>query len=234
MAFEPNKENLKDGKNNTCIPLTPGRSLVGGFNPQNMLNHALSVAKTSLSFGLVNRATYHSDGTVESDSTHTVMLAMLVADLAKIEGLDVGLAVQYAIVHDLPETYAGDTCTARELSIEEKKAKEMRESKSLEKIEKELGNCWTTSMIAKYEKQDEPEARLVRYVDKILPKLTHIINEGLSYKKLKMSVSEVEQNHTKQGKKLQVMYPNFHATRMLFDEACEMALSRYCGKEKNE
>lgn len=201
---------------------------------ESMIDHALAVARTSLSFGLVNRATSHPDGTAESDSTHTVMLSMLVADLAEIEGLDVGLAVQYAVVHDLPETYAGDTCTARELSSEDKQAKHMRELKSLERIEKELGDCWTSSMIKRYERQDEPESRLVRYVDKILPKLTHILNGGASYKVLEMSSSEVKENHDKQGKKLREMYPDFYETRMLFEQACDMALSEYREKEKNE
>ena len=196
-------------------------------NNESTLNHALAVARTSLAFGLVNRVTKHPDGTPESDSTHTVMLAMLVADLAQAEGLDVGLAVQYAIVHDLPETYAGDTCTARGLSVEEKKAKDMRESISLERISNELGDCWTSSMIHRYEKQQDPESNLVRYVDKILPKLTHVLNGGSAYKALGMTVDEVGFSHSKQAEKLLSMYPSLSATSMLFEEACSAAMSEF-------
>ena len=142
------------------------------------VRHALAIASAALTFGQVKRATLHPDGSPESDATHTVMLAMLVAELALEEGLDVGLAVQFAVVHDLSETYAGDTCTARGLSPEETAAKEAREAASLDRLERELGPSWTTVMIHRYEAQQEPEARLVRYADKILPKLTHWLNGG--------------------------------------------------------
>lgn len=192
------------------------------------LEHAVAVAKTALAFGLIERATRHIDGTSETDSTHTVMLAMLVADLARAEGLDVGLAVQYAIVHDLPETYAGDTCTARALSSKEKKAKDMRESESLDRILDDLGkDCWTSSMIEKYEKQEDPESHLVRYVDKILPKLTHIINGGSAYEKLGMTADEVEINHSKQHISLCSQYPNLPFVKTLFEESCDAALSEF-------
>jgi hypothetical protein len=45
----------------------------------------------------------------ESDTDHTVMLALIACALAPIVDarLDVGLVAQYALVHDLVEAYAG-------------------------------------------------------------------------------------------------------------------------------
>jgi 5'-deoxynucleotidase YfbR-like HD superfamily hydrolase len=189
-----------------------------------LIEHALAIASAALTFGQVQRATLHPDGTPESDAAHTVMLALLVADVAAQEGLDVGLAVQFAVVHDLPETYAGDTCTARALSPEEAAAKAAREAASLERLRGELGPCWTTALLERYEAQREPEARLVRYLDKVLPKLTHILNDGLALAAIDMTAEEVERNHAAQGAKLRALYPSMAATRALFDEACALAL----------
>ena len=191
------------------------------------LEHAVAIASAALTFGQIQRATLHPDGTPESDATHTVMLAMLVAELAQREGLDVGLAVQFAIVHDLPETYAGDTCTARALSPDEAAAKTAREAASLERLRGELGPCWTTAMIDRYEAQREPEARLVRYADKILPKLTHALNRGDALAAIDMTTEEIERCHAAQGEKLRGLYPEMHATRALFDDACALALGTF-------
>jgi 5'-deoxynucleotidase YfbR-like HD superfamily hydrolase len=196
------------------------------------IDSAIAIARAALTFGQVQRATLHPDGTAESDATHTVMLAMVVADLARAEGLDIGLAVQFAVVHDLPETYALDTNTARGLTPSEAAAKAAREAASLVRLAAELGPCWSTSMVQRYESQREPEARLVRYADKILPKLTHVLNGGLALAAIDMTVREVMAKHAEQGAKLRAEYPEFAATRALFDAACERALGVMQAREQ--
>jgi putative hydrolase of HD superfamily len=191
------------------------------------IDQAIALASAALTFGKVERATLHPDGTPESDATHTVMLAMIVADLAREEGLDPGLAVQFAFVHDLPETYAGDTNTARGLTADAASAKVAREAASLRRLAAELGPCWTISMAARYEAQREPEARLVRYVDKILPKLTHALNRGQALAAIDMTTAEIEQKHEHQGASLRAQYPEFEATRALFEAACDRALAAW-------
>jgi putative hydrolase of HD superfamily len=188
------------------------------------IEHAVTIARVALTFGQVQRATLHPDGTPESDATHTVMLMMLVADVAAREGLNVGLAVQFAAVHDLPETYALDTCTARALSPEAAAEKVAREAVAVDRLRAELGPCWTTSMIDRYEAQQEPEARLVRYLDKVLPKLTHILNDGSALVAIDMTADEAERNHAVQRAKLHALYPEMCVTRTLFDDACSLAL----------
>lgn len=196
------------------------------------VDHAVAIAHVALTFGHVARATLHSDGTQESDTTHTVMLAMLAADVAVAEGLDPGLAVQFALVHDLPETYALDTCTARGLSREAAAVKVEREAAATERLIDELGSCWTIAMLLRYEAQEEPEARLVRYVDKILPKLTHVLNSGRALASIGMDANETEQRHAAQAERLHEQYPEFTATRTLFKEACAMALDSMRAREE--
>lgn len=184
------------------------------------VDEALSIARVALRFGKVERATEHPDGSPESDATHTVMLMLVVAELAREERLDVGLAVQFAAVHDLVETYAGDTCTARGLSPEEREAKNERESASLERLRVELGEAsWAVQMIDRYEAQLEPEARLVRHVDKIMPKLTHVLNGGSALRRIGMTYDEVERKHTEQGEQLASMY-SFQHVEKLFEACC--------------
>lgn len=153
------------------------------------------------------------------------MLAVLVADIAAAEGLDVGLAVQLAIVHDLPETYCGDTCTARRLSEEEQAAKDAGEALSVARLQAELGHCWATTMIGVYEAQTTAEARLVKVVDKIMPKLTHALDGGLSLAKIGMSADEAEAEHAAQGEHLRRHAPGLGLAHTLFDLACERSVA---------
>lgn len=188
------------------------------------LEHAVALARVALTFGQVERATRHPDGSPETDSTHTVMLAMIVAELAEEEGIDAGLAVQFAFVHDLPETYAGDTCTVRGLSESQELEKERREANSLERLEEELGDAsWTTRMVRRYERQQEPEARLVRYADKVVPKLTHLLNRGLALEELEMTAQEWRASRDRQRRELEEEYPEFKSVKRLLDEACSAA-----------
>lgn len=143
----------------------------------------LSIAALALKFGRVERVTRHEDGIrPETDTDHTVMLAVTACALAdRFEpGLRIGLIAHLAIVRDLVEAYAGDTNTAAGLNPEEKAAKEERERLAFKKIHEVFAGTfpWITEMIEKYESLDTQEARLVKCVDKIMPKAMHILNNG--------------------------------------------------------
>lgn len=189
-----------------------------------LFTRALATANLALRFGAVNRVTAHPDGRPESDTTHTVMLALIVPELALAEGLDVGLAVQFAVVHDLAEAYAGDTNTARELDAEARARKEEKERQAVQRIEQDLGrDSWVVMILRRYEEQKEPEARLVRYVDKILPKLTHSLNEGRALMAMGMSLEELKANHEAQRAKLRASYPELSSVASLFVDATSAA-----------
>lgn len=195
---------------------------------KDLFNLALATASLTLRFGLVHRVTAHPDGQPESDTTHTVMLALIVPELAILEGLDPGLAVQFAVVHDLAEAYAGDVNTARALDAEARARKEQRERQAVERIEQELGrDSWAMTLLRRYESQEEPEARLVRYVDKILPKLTHALDKGRALKAMGMSLEEMQANHEAQRAKLRASYPEFSKVDDLFVTASSAAAAAF-------
>jgi putative hydrolase of HD superfamily len=149
----------------------------------------IELGRMLLQFGLTTRVTHHEDGqTLETDTTHTVMLGIMACAFAQryAPHLDRGKIAQYALVHDLAEVYALDTSTYGILSAEEISAKENREAAALERIRGEFASVypWITDAIDSYERLDSPEAKFVKVVDKVLPKIVHILNQGATARSL--------------------------------------------------
>jgi len=124
--------------------------------------------------------------------------------------LDLGKIAQFSLVHDLVEVYAGDTPTARELSAEDKEAKDRREHESLLRIHTEFDQQlpWVSAQIESYERLDTPEARFVKAIDKVLPKITHLLNSGTLLDKMGIGKEELEQIHAAQHEKMAGSYGN--------------------------
>ena len=171
----------------------------------------VDVAKLVLTFARVNRVTLHEDGvTPESDTDHTVMLSVCACALAEKlykDSLDMGLVAQFAIVHDLVEAYAMDTDSFG-LSEAGKKAKDAREHEAFVQIEHEFKGVypWIPEMIEKYEKLDTREARFVKTVDKLMSKLTHILNNGAYFKSKGMNAETMWFNYTTMAKTTEEKY----------------------------
>jgi len=192
------------------------------------LDRIQAIADLILALGEVTRATRHPDGRSETDTTHTVMLSLIAADLAPSEGVEVADAVLFALVHDLAEAYAGDTNTARALNPEQAQAKAEREAAALARIRQDLAaSPWIAAAIDAYERQEDPACRFVRYLDKIMPKLTHRRNGCAAVKALGMTLQDVRENHIKQGLTLHGQYPEFPSLDALFWDACTAAEIAY-------
>ena len=141
-----------------------------------------------MSFGKVYRATYlDKDGTKESDTDHTTMLAVMACAIASSLqlDLDLGKVAHYALVHDLVEVYAGDVNTIN-FHTTDHKAKEENEAAALRRIKERFGEVfpWIHTTIEAYESLADAEARYIKTLDKIMPAITHIhtdnmaVNEG--------------------------------------------------------
>ncbi len=190
-----------------------------------------SIAELILRFGRVDRATRHPDGIrPESDTDHTVMLAVLALEIAHAHpeaDLRPGLLAELALAHDLVEAYAGDTDTAGGLNPDAKAAKAYRETRALAQI-RTLGTRWIERAITVYERQDTPEARFLRYLDKITPKLTHTLNGCATARQRGRSLQSLREDHQRQGAELRAQYPEWaDLLGPLFDAAsaaCENAM----------
>ena len=184
----------------------------------------LNLADIALATGRTNRATRHPDAVKpETVAEHSVMLALASASLAGrfFAGMDVRRVYEYALVHDLPEVYCGDVDTMLGLTGEQHKDKERAERDAAERIRRNLGGTKFSNIPAimeRYEAQIDPEARLVRYVDKMLPKLTQILN---GCRGMVDTVDFVEWGaaHAKQIASLSEEYADIHEViGYLFDE----------------
>lgn len=164
-----------------------------------------------LSFSRVDRGTYHPDGvTPESDTDHTVMIGIIGCAFADTFAphLDRGKIAQFALVHDLAEVYAGDTHTIRTLTEEQKHDKDAREQVALERIRSEFDPVfpWIGETIESYERLDTQEARFVKFVDKVLPKITHLLSHGARISQSKISKEEMDEMHAHQYKTIAASY----------------------------
>lgn len=142
----------------------------------------VELSQLCLQFARVNRVTYHEDGKrFESDSDHTVMLGIVACAFAEQfePNLDRGLIAQYALVHDFVEVYAGDTCTINATG-EQFVDKAAREAVALDKLRAQFSGIfpWLIAIIESYDSLASPEARFIKTLDKVLPKITHALNKG--------------------------------------------------------
>lgn len=172
-----------------------------------MENKILEIASLILDFGRVHRKTLHQDGLrSETDTDHTVMLGIIGGALASrlYKDLDLGLVTQFALVHDLVEVHAGDTDTLVGISPDVLKTKEEREIMALEKIKESFGQDfdWIHKTIDRYESLDTKEARFIKVLDKILPKLTVVLNNAESIKRRGVKRAEVKETFDLQRDKI--------------------------------
>ena len=186
------------------------------------LSKSVALARLCLQFSRVERVTKHEDGIrPETDADHTVMLAIIACDLAEQlapQRADRGLIAQFALVHDLVEAYAGDVQTLT-IDAAGRVAKDERERLAMERLRTEFGpDSWMCSVIDVYEAQWCPEARYVKVLDKVLPKLTHLLNECVAAKAL-TDREGFTAAHCVQLDKLRREYPDMGAVTALLEEA---------------
>ncbi len=179
----------------------------------------VDLGRLALDFGRVDRVTYHPDGaTPESDTDHTVMLGLVAAAFAArhLPELDVGLVACFALVHDLGEVYAGDVSTLRAPSAAQRADKADREAAAANRIDARFAATleWLPDLICRYEARREPEARYVRAMDKLLPKITHILNGGVTIIEQGMSREDLAARYDDQVAELRAYAADFPA---LFD-----------------
>lgn len=139
---------------------------------------ALGLGRTSMLFARVERAPRYADGERENDAEHSFMLGLVAPEIAESLGLplDIGLVSRYSTVHDLIEVKTRDMPTFL-FTKDQHLQKELDEQAALRILMAELPTH-TAELLARYEAQADPEARFVRYVDKLLPIVIDVIGAG--------------------------------------------------------
>jgi len=130
----------------------------------------------------------------ENDVEHSYMLVMLCwyfLDVFKLD-LDKCKILEYALVHDFIEVYAGDTFI---FDTEGQKSKHEREEQARLRLADEFPEFKDMhARIEEYEKRKDPEAVFVHEVDKFIPLVTGYIQKGSMWKKLDMKPDELFAN----------------------------------------
>lgn len=163
----------------------------------------VDLGNVALAFGRVERATFHPGGKRhETDTDHTVMLGLVACALASefFPELNVGEVAQLALGHDLPEVYAGDASAMRLLGVRATAEKEQKERAGASRLHAEFHDPfpWVSHNVRSYQRQDTPEAVFLWAVDKMIAKITHILDGGAAFRTQNMSVAELTERFDKQ------------------------------------
>jgi len=129
----------------------------------------------------------------ESDAEHSWHLCLFLVLLEKELGdIDFLKLIKIALVHDLPEIYAGDTNPYRG-DVQNKARKEKASADKLfSRLPDQLGKEMR-ALFEEYAQQETPEAKIVKSADKLLPLIQNLCtNEAYSsYRMLNVTHEEV-------------------------------------------
>lgn len=135
----------------------------------------------------------------ETDAEHSWHMAMFLwlfaDDLPK--GLDLLKMLKMAMMHDLPEIYAGDTFAFDE---EGRKTKKERENRAAEKLFAQLPDDLKkefTELFHEFEECRTPEAKTVVAFDKIHAAFEVSLTESRIHKELGVKPSQIEEYHNR-------------------------------------
>jgi 5'-deoxynucleotidase YfbR-like HD superfamily hydrolase len=183
-------------------------------NAQQAHDYLLKIGQVTVDFAGVDRVPMYTLDRAENDVEHSFHLALSATELAANfhPELDMGLVAQFSLVHDLPEVYVGDVPTFN-ITSEARKQKEKAEKLATKRLLTELPPHMA-QLLERYEKQVEPEARFVRFIDKLLPAVIHSVASDAN-RKIFMetynlsSVKDVEIGENTRITFLKDMFPEF-------------------------
>jgi putative hydrolase of HD superfamily len=147
------------------------------------------------------------------------MLAVVACAIAQevAPHLDRGKIAQYSVVHDLVEAYSGDVLSLG-ISKEVREQKEQAERAALDRIRCEFKSLpWIASTIDEYESLVSEEARFVKVLDKVLPKLTHLLNDGAALREHGFTTEQAHRDHLRQYGQMWAKYPQEQALAVFYD-----------------
>jgi putative hydrolase of HD superfamily len=145
---------------------------------------------------LVNRRSYITGGErVENSAEHSWHLAMACWSIARTLQLDLSeeKLLKLALVHDLGEIDAGDTF----LYSSKRDTAHTAERECVKRLAVHEGNA-ISDLAELWEEQetgDSIEAKLLKAVDRLLPFLLNIANDGRTWRELGVRKSQVVKAH---------------------------------------
>jgi len=132
-------------------------------------------------------------GRAESDAEHSWHLALFLMLLEPaLEAVDFSKVIKMALIHDLPELYAGDTNPYRgDTTNKEKKEKEAAQ-RLFSMLPEEMAGHFAL-LFDEYMAQESKEAKIVKAADKLMPLVQNLCTNAQysSYRAMKVTFEEV-------------------------------------------
>ena len=221
----------------TINPMTSASNKMSD-DAQQAHDYLLQLGKLTVDFAHVERVPLYGSDRPESDVEHSFHLAISAIEIAANyhPELDVGLVAQFSLVHDLPEVHVGDVPTF-DISEEDRAKKEADEKAATEQLLRELPPH-LAGLLERYEEQTEPEARFVRFIDKLLPAVIHATvsepNKKMFKEKYNMhTLEQIEKGDPARVAYLKKMFPEFDFIHIVRGLVVQSSRERIYGHKSN-
>lgn len=150
-------------------------------------------------FGLIEREQLLPNNEKETDSHHSFSLALICYELAKQyePDLDTEKVLLYALTHDLSELITGDvnTLTATQAELD---AKAVVDALALPKTQMLFHMApYISEALQRYDAKLDDEALFVWWIDKCMPALAHLYNDGILLHEFNVNTVEKLSAHKK-------------------------------------
>lgn len=145
------------------------------------------------SFQQIRRRIYATgEDRMENDSEHSFQLAFIAWYIIDKENLDLdkGKALQYALCHDIVEVFAGDMFFHRTPEEEQKKI-DLEKAATETLAEKYPDFPSLISTLRAYEEKADPESKFIYALDKLLPIMNILLDEGRSWQANDVSLEKL-------------------------------------------
>ena len=130
---------------------------------------------------------------VVEHSYQLTLMAWYLIDKEKLN-LNKDLVIKYSLIHDLVETYAGDTYIYDNNSIE---TKEKREQEAQKRIQNEFPDFKDlNTLIKKYESKQDNESRFVYALDKLIDPINIYLDDGKLWHEKGVTLKMIIDNKT--------------------------------------
>ena len=193
-----------------------------GKNTQQLSKRMIDFQSLLNQFLDIQRMIHLPDGKhkdrLETDTEHSYHLAMMGWYLCgAFPHLDKNKVIQYGLVHDLVEIYAGDVMAVGR-TAEQEKLKDFKEAQALERLEQEWPDfSEMTKTIHTFESQTDPESVFVKALDKILPMVHNVMSTGKTWKKYNLDrkvIIDLKDNKTAPSPEITAIWQEFKKTIM--------------------
>jgi putative hydrolases of HD superfamily len=129
----------------------------------------------------------------ENSAEHSWQLALSAVSLARYAGssIDVNRVIRMLLVHDIGEIDTGDTMVFTEGGLEERKAAELAAVTRIFGMLPKPEGAGMLALWQEFECGETPEARFAHAVDRAMPVLLNLANEGQSWRENGISYERV-------------------------------------------